>query len=165
MGPRLAVGEGADDGSRWMRRGIAVTQPQASSPIWVWSVRSRIVNSSFKGKATEGWGAPEPWPRDRAKNCGAPENSLSISVSFKLAMMRFSLRTGRGGLPSALSTVPGAGGDGNGLSLFELRVDRGDCGVSDDGDMDETCLAGELVYGSTVALYTTVLCSPPATLN
>jgi hypothetical protein len=52
--------------------------------------------------------------------------------------MRFNLRTGCRGLPSALSalsTVPGTGGDGNGL--LELRVDRGDCGVSDDGDMDE----------------------------
>lgn len=98
-----------------------------------------MVNSSFKGKATEGWGAPEPC--DRAKNCGAPENSLSISDSVRLAMMRSSLRTGRRGLPSALSTVPGGGGDGNGLCLLELMVDRGDCGVSDDGDRDETCLA------------------------
>ncbi len=55
--------------------------------------------------------------------------------------MRFNFRTGRRGLPSALSTVPGGGGDGNGLCLLELRVDRGDWGVSDDGDLDETCLA------------------------
>lgn len=93
-----------------------------------------MVSSSFRGKATKGLGAPDPCPCDRAKNCGAPENNLSSSTSVKLAMMRFNLRMGRRGLPFAWSTVPEQGGDGNGL--FELRVDRGERGASDDGGVD-----------------------------
>jgi hypothetical protein len=125
-----------------------------------------MANSSFRGKATEGWGAPEPWPWDRQKNWGAPEKSLSISASVRLDMMRFSLRTGCRGLPSALSTVPGEGGDGSGLLKFKLIVDRGDCdvSVSDDGDVDETCLAGWYCIsldasGTRVSCYSYSYCS------